>query len=198
MDNNLFRKSSLEKFSSPEQLNDYIKVANPSTFIIITALVLVLICSLIWGITGSIANTFNLTGLIISPNKDNSQNGNAVFYIPMEQADNIKENMKVQVSPRNMPREEYGYMYGTIKYIEDIPVYSQDEMNTYNNMPWVIKDILPQDYSKKAYIEFEYNLDNELKWSNNKVQSLNLSMDNNICDLSIIVNEMKPVDLLFN
>ena len=31
MQNKLFKKSSVERFSSPEKLNDYIQVSNPSS-----------------------------------------------------------------------------------------------------------------------------------------------------------------------
>ncbi|MCL2285968.1 MAG: hypothetical protein FWC32_06330 [Firmicutes bacterium] len=48
---NIFRKDSLEKMSSPEKLNDYIKVSNPSIWIILSAIAIMLIAAFIWGIT---------------------------------------------------------------------------------------------------------------------------------------------------
>ena len=41
----LFREKSLEQFSSSEQLNDYIRVANPSVFIVLGAVIAFLIGS---------------------------------------------------------------------------------------------------------------------------------------------------------
>ena len=46
--NDIFRKKSLERISSPEQLNDYIKVSNPSVWIIIIAIFCVLGAGLYW------------------------------------------------------------------------------------------------------------------------------------------------------
>ena len=37
MQNQLFREKSLEKVSSPEQLNDYIRVSNPGVWIAVAA-----------------------------------------------------------------------------------------------------------------------------------------------------------------
>jgi hypothetical protein len=36
---NLFRKKSIERISSPEQLNDYLRVTSPSTWIILIAVI---------------------------------------------------------------------------------------------------------------------------------------------------------------
>lgn len=46
-----FRNGSLERISSPEKLNDYIKVSNPSIWIILGALVVMLISVFIWSVT---------------------------------------------------------------------------------------------------------------------------------------------------
>ena len=48
---NIFRKDNLEKMSSPEKLNDYIKVSNPSVWIILGAITVMLISAVVWGIT---------------------------------------------------------------------------------------------------------------------------------------------------
>ena len=42
MNDQLFRKKSVERVSSPEQLNDYIRVANPSVWMILAAIVMVI------------------------------------------------------------------------------------------------------------------------------------------------------------
>ena len=47
---NIFRKTSLERMSSPEKLNDYIRVSNPSVWIILSAIAILLIAAIVWGI----------------------------------------------------------------------------------------------------------------------------------------------------
>lgn len=51
---NLFRKKSLERISSPEQLDDYIKVTTPSVWIILIAIGILLAGTIIWGVFGEI------------------------------------------------------------------------------------------------------------------------------------------------
>lgn len=45
----LYRKESLERIQSPEQLNDYLRVTNPSVWVLLTAVILLLAGLLIWG-----------------------------------------------------------------------------------------------------------------------------------------------------
>ena len=45
----LYRKGSLEQIQSPEQLNDYLHVTNPSVWVLLTAVILLLAGLLVWG-----------------------------------------------------------------------------------------------------------------------------------------------------
>lgn len=48
MENQLFRKKSLERLSSPEELNDYLHVTNPAIWSVLAAVILLLAGLLIW------------------------------------------------------------------------------------------------------------------------------------------------------
>ena len=50
----IFRKKSLERVTSPEQLNDYIKVTTPSVWIILVATLILIIGTLVWAVFGKI------------------------------------------------------------------------------------------------------------------------------------------------
>ena len=54
MKDSIFRKASLDRVSSPEQLNDYIRVARPSVWMILGAIVALLIGVIVWSIVGRI------------------------------------------------------------------------------------------------------------------------------------------------
>lgn len=51
---NIFREKSLEKISSPDQMDDYIKVLTPSVWIALLALVILLAGILAWCIFGTV------------------------------------------------------------------------------------------------------------------------------------------------
>ena len=50
MSDQIFRKKSLDRISSPEQLNDYIRVANPGIWMILAAVIILLAGVCVWGI----------------------------------------------------------------------------------------------------------------------------------------------------
>ena len=57
MDNNLFREKSIERVSSPEKLDDYIKVVSPGVWILLAAIIVLLLGILAWANVGDIPMT---------------------------------------------------------------------------------------------------------------------------------------------
>ena len=53
----IFRQKSLDKVSSPEHLNDYIRVTTPSVWLVLAALVVLLVGMLAWSIFGTVEAT---------------------------------------------------------------------------------------------------------------------------------------------
>ena len=77
MSNSVFRKSSIDRVQSPEQLNDYIKVSNPSAWIIIIAAIILLGSVLVWSIFGTLEMDKKVTSA--------DENGNAVVITVTEE-----------------------------------------------------------------------------------------------------------------
>ena len=50
----IFRKKSVAKMSSPEELQDYIHVSTISAWTVLTAIIILLVGALVWGIFGEI------------------------------------------------------------------------------------------------------------------------------------------------
>ena len=50
MNDKIFRKKSIDRMSSPEQLNDYIKVTNPGVWMALAAIVILLVGVCVWGV----------------------------------------------------------------------------------------------------------------------------------------------------
>ena len=50
----IFREKSLERVNQPEDLNDYIRVASPSVWIVLIAIILLLIGVFAWMIFGTL------------------------------------------------------------------------------------------------------------------------------------------------
>ena len=89
MNEKLFRKKSVDKVSSPEQLNEYIRVANPSVWMVLAAIVILLVGVVVWGFIGHLDTTLE-TAVIC-------ENGDAVIYIKEADAEKIAVGMPVRV-----------------------------------------------------------------------------------------------------
>ncbi len=58
----LFRRNSLERISSPEQFDDYLKVTHPALWITLTAFLFFIAGIFIWCVFGRVTTTKTLTG----------------------------------------------------------------------------------------------------------------------------------------
>ena len=63
MNKNLFREKNVERIASPEQLNDYIHVSNPSVWIALAAFAVLLVGICIWGIFGTLDTTLSVVAV---------------------------------------------------------------------------------------------------------------------------------------
>ena len=60
-----FRKSAMDKMSSPEQLDQLIQITNPRSWIILVSVSLIIVTGLIWGFVGVIRDTVDSRGILI-------------------------------------------------------------------------------------------------------------------------------------
>ena len=50
----IFRQKSMDRVSSPEQRNDYIRVTTPSVWLVLAAVILLLVGMLAWSVFGTV------------------------------------------------------------------------------------------------------------------------------------------------
>lgn len=62
----LYRKSSLERISSPEQLDKVIKVTSPMSWLALIGITLIIVVTIIWSIVGTIPETITSKGIVSS------------------------------------------------------------------------------------------------------------------------------------
>ena len=113
MNEQLFRKKSVERVSSPEQLNDYIRVANPSVWMILAAIVILLAGVIVWGCIGHLDTTLS-TAVVC-------ENDTAVVYVKEADIEKIEVGMTVCVGD-----EEYA-----VSEISTEPIRVDDTMSEY-------------------------------------------------------------------
>lgn len=88
MDEEIFRKKSLDKVKSPESLDDYIKVSNPGVWLLLISVIVLLIGACVWGIFGHVDSIVPVTVRV--------ENGLAVCYVSEDNIKGIGEGMTVR------------------------------------------------------------------------------------------------------
>ena len=113
MNNAPFRKTSLDRISSPEQLNEYIRVTNPGVWLIIAAAAALLAGALIWSMSGTIQSTVS-AGLLV-------QGQSAVCYVRVNDVDELSAGMPVQAEG----------IAGKLKEVDETPVMVDESIDPY-------------------------------------------------------------------
>lgn len=113
MNTKLFRKSSIDRVNSPEQLNEYIRVANPGVWLVLAAIVFLLLGVVIWGVWGTIETTIE-TGAVVNA-------GKATCYVTAEDASRLEAGMSVSVDG----------VAGSITAVADTPVQVDGAFSDY-------------------------------------------------------------------
>lgn len=89
MEKKVFREKSVERVSSPEQLNDYIKVSNPGIWIVLAAVIALLIGFIVWGTLAKLETKLKVVAI--------SSEGGVVCYVKEGDASSIAEGQTVRI-----------------------------------------------------------------------------------------------------
>ena len=87
MKNSLLRGKNIDRISSPEQLNDRLRVANPGVWLLLAGILLVLAGICVWGIFGRL-NTLLPVGAM-------TDQGKTICYVGEENRNRIALEMEV-------------------------------------------------------------------------------------------------------
>lgn len=93
MNDKLFRKKSVDRMSSPEDLSDYVKVTSPGIWMVLTAIVILLLGFCIWGFFGKLETKLNVVAV--------SENGETVCYVKEEDISAVKEQLTVRINDKD-------------------------------------------------------------------------------------------------
>lgn len=61
----LYRKSSLEKLSNPEQLDRMIKISSPLSWLALLAVLMIIVATVVWSIVGTLPTTETVSGVLV-------------------------------------------------------------------------------------------------------------------------------------
>ncbi|MBQ7473286.1 MAG: hypothetical protein IJS79_02935 [Oscillospiraceae bacterium] len=106
MDNeqsSLFRKESVDHIQSPEQLSDYMRVTNPSVWVVLIAVIVLLAGMLVWSAAAQIDS--------FAPGVADVRDGEAVMIFDDAQvAKNVETGMMITIGENEYPIASVGYL----------------------------------------------------------------------------------------
>ena len=92
MENTIFRQKSMERVSSPEQLNDYIRVTNPGIWVMLAAVVVLLAGFIVWGVVGTLETRVNVAAV--------SGSGEVTCYVRDSDMTDVAQGSAVRIGDR--------------------------------------------------------------------------------------------------
>ena len=97
----LFRKESVERIQSPEQLNDYLRITNPTIWVLLAAVIVLLAGMLIWSSVAYISSFAEGSAAV--------ENGKmTVRFYDEEQAGRVESGMDIVVGDVSFPIKSVG------------------------------------------------------------------------------------------
>lgn len=96
----IFRQKSVDRVSSPEQLDNYLKVTTPSVWLILIGIIVLLIGTIVWAALGKL-NTYVNTGCIV-------ESQTAYCYVTEEDGKKVDEGMTVEIPSEDVQFEVIG------------------------------------------------------------------------------------------
>lgn len=269
MANKLFRQQAADRFTSPEQVNDYIRVTGPSLYVILAAMGIFVAAVIVWACYGTVADYVQVQGVVfphdgmtavstphrgviteqlarrgdfvergqplfrfvnegvsgvvtapeegvvlaykneresfnpfeacvyLLPQEAVEQGRELVAYVPFEELRKLKEDMEVQVSPADMPREEFGYMLGRIVSIDRYPS-TRSEAALRFKMEELAELVFPEKGGYEVHIRLDEDPEHpgRVKWSHQGREQVDIRLGT-LCQLQIVTNRRPFLELLF-
>ena len=122
----VYRKSLLERISSPEQLDKMIVITSPSYWLAILGGAFIIVAALVWSILGSIPINMETTGIFVSAQMSDQQTADSqsigeqqvICYVPISSGKKIVPGMEAVVCPTTVNQQEYGNMMGEVVAVD--------------------------------------------------------------------------------
>ena len=92
MNKRVFRKNSIDKISSPEQLNEYIRVSNPGVWFVLAAIIILLAGVCVWGFLGRLDTKLKTVSVV--------ENSEMTLYVKAADIASVETGMKVIINDK--------------------------------------------------------------------------------------------------
>ena len=164
----IFRQRSLDTVESPEQLDEYIRVSNPSIWIVLSALVILAAALVVWSLVGSLPETLVAKGVTVSKNM-------VQCYV-----DASKLNEDLTGCKANVVLPDGASVEGVVKSVSNNP-YSLEEIAQSLKSDWVVENVAVGNYAYQVDVELPEEVRQDV-----------------LANVTLVTAEVKPIVFLLN
>lgn len=100
MDNQLFRKTSMDRISSPEQLSDYMRVTSPKLWMILAAVIALLVGFVVYASTATMESTLSVKAEVYTDSFEGVQKTYMIIVLKPTERDLVKPGMVVRLADK--------------------------------------------------------------------------------------------------
>ncbi len=186
----LYRKTALDKLSSPEQLDKMIRVTPPMFWVAAIGGGLILIAAIIWAVFAKLPVTVASSGVI------SGRDGTVYCYVNANEGWKIKDGMQVEVYPSSVGAQEYGHMDAIVTTVDD-HVASQREVYLALQNDSLAESLLMSGpvIGFRAKLEKDNDTTSGYKWSTKN--GANVKVDSGIlANVNVVVQEKSPISMI--
>ena len=130
----IFNKKATEKLRNPDDLDKYVRVTNPSVWVVLVACIALLAGMLAWGILGAVTTSVSATGVRIEEN--------VMCFLPAEDAAKVHVGDVANVNGEKM----------TVSSISSVP-YSRAEAGSILMSDYLVSSIVKGDWTYQLTFE---------------------------------------------
>ena len=133
----IFNKTATERLRSPDDLDRYVRVTNPSVWAVLSAVLALIFGLLAWGIFGSVSTSVETMGVMLP-------DGQIMCFLPAENVVRVKEGDTATVQGQT----------ATVVNIEKHP-YDRDEVKELLSSDYLVSALTGEDWSYMVTFKME-------------------------------------------
>ena len=179
---NIYRKASMDRLASPEQLDKMIRIVSPSLWIAVAGAALVVVSVLLWAIFGRLPDNVSISGLYMSDTGVQSayaSYGGKVSEVLVEKDEQVKAGDVIAVVVNETSDTSISQLQERIEAVESVTLTSKNDTATSDNSQLLEYKIQYQNsgMTLEQREETLKSLQKQLEETKAKVQTLKTSMD---------------------
>lgn len=188
MEKKLFRKDSLEKLTSPEELQERLVLISFKNWIAAAVIAFLTICMVVWSIVARI-NVFADGEAVVL--------GKEIYgLVPFEAGAEIRKGMAVQISLASADVKKYGYLQGTVK---EVFPYLEPVQEPLSKLP--LKEIQEYISLQRPYVIFtiepikDPNTATGYRWTTKLGPPFPIT-ERTIGNVQVVIDKKRPISYL--